>query len=901
VRFERVSLENFKCYADAELPLDPGVTVVHGVNGSGKSSLLEACFFALYGSDAIEGTRESVIRTGEDECAVELEFTHAGQSYRVSRSLKDYGDRVTHECTLEGPEEELWEGATDVDAAITDLLRMDAEAFVNCAYVQQGDVNKLIHASPSDRQDMLDDLLQLGALEEYRERASDARLGVNDVLDNAKGRLDELDSQLESKDADALHEQLNDLESDLAETNAEIDHLEEQVETARETREDAEDVLAEYEEKREELASIADDVDDLQAKIAATERERDDLKDRIAERRETVDARESEVTELVSASSLAAEEVRNDDGTVDVDAVEAEIETLEDQVADLDERINELSSEIGERTTEAEALAERADELEREAEEKRETASELADAIDDAEAELDEREAKIDGLEDDVAEAKAAFEDAPVGFGGADDHLESLQAELEALREDATDVRTTIGTLEDRIEEGEALLDAGKCPECGQPVEDSPHVDSLDDDREELAERKSELADLEAEIDDVESRIEDAEALREREREVETLQGNLDSLRQMLDEKEASIEEKRERRQSLREEADELDAQADEKRESADAARETGEELRGDLGDANREKAEVNDRIDRLESLLDANEALVDAREDVERLRDERESKAELNDERRERLAEKRERKSALEDAVDEDRVAEARTEKERAEEYMEEAEAELESLRDQRDDLQGQVGAVENELDELDALREKREAAAERVEALQSLYDEAQDLQELYGRLRSELRQQNVETLERMLNETFDLVYQNDSYSHIELSTDYALTVYQKDGETLNPEQLSGGERALFNLSLRCAIYRLLAEGVEGATPMPPLILDEPTVFLDSGHVTQLLTLIETMRVDYGVEQILVVSHDEELVGAADALVHVRKDATTNRASVERGRTPSAELLADD
>jgi len=81
----------------------------------------------------------------------------------------------------------------------------------------------------------------------------------------------------------------------------------------------------------------------------------------------------------------------------------------------------------------------------------------------------------------------------------------------------------------------------------------------------------------------------------------------------------------------------------------------------------------------------------------------------------------------------------------------------------------------------------------------------------------------------------------------------------------------------------------------------MPPLILDEPTVFLDSGHVTQLVSLIEAMRNDFGVEQIVVVSHDEELVGAADSLVRVEKDATSNRSRLERGQPPEAELLASD
>jgi exonuclease SbcC len=162
-----------------------------------------------------------------------------------------------------------------------------------------------------------------------------------------------------------------------------------------------------------------------------------------------------------------------------------------------------------------------------------------------------------------------------------------------------------------------------------------------------------------------------------------------------------------------------------------------------------------------------------------------------------------------------------------------------------------------------------------------------------MYGDLRAELRQRNVETLARMLNETFDLVYGNDAYSHIRLDGDYGLTVFQKDGTALAPDQLSGGERALFNLSLRCAIYRLLAEGIDGAAPMPPLILDEPTVFLDSGHVSRLVDLVDEMR-SLGVRQIVIVSHDDELVGAADDLVRVEKNPTSNRSAVERVEDPT-------
>ncbi|MDY6779309.1 MAG: AAA family ATPase, partial [Halobacteria archaeon] len=54
MNFESLYLRNFRCYDEAELEFDEGVTVIQGRNGSGKTSLLEACFVALYGSDALD-------------------------------------------------------------------------------------------------------------------------------------------------------------------------------------------------------------------------------------------------------------------------------------------------------------------------------------------------------------------------------------------------------------------------------------------------------------------------------------------------------------------------------------------------------------------------------------------------------------------------------------------------------------------------------------------------------------------------------------------------------------------------------------------------------------------------------------------------------------------------------
>ena len=263
MRFERVRLRDFKCYDDTDLALRDGVTVIHGVNGSGKSSLLEACFFALYGADAVDGTLDDVISNGAGAMTVELWFTHAGGDYRVEREVKlRSGTAQTTTCVLETPDGSV-EGVRDVEAQIASMLRMDAEAFVNCAYVRQGEVNKLINAAPGERQDMIDDLLQLGRLEEYRERASDARVGVGRVRDDKEGALSQVCEQIEAKEDEDLHERLNGLRSKLAEVTEDIEDKRQNREEAVDSLETAESVIEEYEDRREEIDELDAEIEKI--------------------------------------------------------------------------------------------------------------------------------------------------------------------------------------------------------------------------------------------------------------------------------------------------------------------------------------------------------------------------------------------------------------------------------------------------------------------------------------------------------------------------------------------------------------------------------------------------------------------------------------------------------------
>jgi exonuclease SbcC len=880
VRFERLRLDNFKCYESVDVRLDRGVTVIHGLNGSGKSSLLEACFFALYGTKALDSRLDEIVTIGTEQASVELWFTHGGTDYHIERRVRVRDENAkTTKCVLETPDGPI-EGARDVRARIGDLLRMDAEAFVNCAYVRQGEVNKLINASPRQRQDMIDDLLQLGRLEDYRERASDARVGVGRVRDTKEGELTGLTDQIKEKEELDLHSRLNDCQTEHAEVTEKIEEFETEREQAVTTRNEYVTVLEEADEHREEIAAITDDIETLRTSIEETESERKSKTERLRELRDQTGTKREDLDEHLDKADLS------DD--IDRAVVEERITALEERDEELLEYLQDQQLNAQELNNRASQLENEAEDRERRASEARQKADELESSLEEKEETLTDRRARIESLREKRSTQCSQFEDAPCDLGDASEYRRTISEEATNLGERVAELRSELRTARDAVEEAEQLKAEGKCPECGQPVDGSPHVEAIEERRERVRELESELEEREDEKARADEKVENAEALVELESEIDRLESEIDTQEQLIENEETSLSTDRTQVADLREKGDTLSEDAKEKREAGEQAHERAEECRASIGEVNGERQDVKESLDRFETIESLLDDIETATTEIEHIRNRRDELESMNEERREHLKEKRRKKQDREEQFDEERIETAKSEKERAEKYIEQADDKLDELIEKRDSLQGQIGAIRNEIEALEELRERRDELQATVERLESLYEETEQLQTMYADLRAELRQHNVEKLERLLNDTFDLIYQNDSYARIELDGEYELTVYQKDGEELDPEQLSGGERALFNLSLRCAIYRLLAEGIEGSAPMPTLILDEPTVFLDSGHVSKLLDLVESMR-DIGVEQIIVVSHDDELVGAADELVRVAKDPTTNRSTVER------------
>jgi exonuclease SbcC len=161
-------------FSDAEL------FVLCGPTGSGKSSLIDAITFALYGRvPRYQDDRlvHPAISQGRNEARVRLDFALGGSEFtavRVVRKQKrgeSFG-AVVKELRLESGSEVLAARKSEFDAEVKRLLGLDFAQFTTCVVLPQGDFARFLHATGKERQDLLKELMRLQV---YAQMASAAR------------------------------------------------------------------------------------------------------------------------------------------------------------------------------------------------------------------------------------------------------------------------------------------------------------------------------------------------------------------------------------------------------------------------------------------------------------------------------------------------------------------------------------------------------------------------------------------------------------------------------------------------------------------------------------------------------------------------------------------------------
>jgi len=285
-----LALHNFMPYRDPALLDFSGIHVacLAGDNGAGKSALLDAITWALWGR-ARARRDDELIHQGQTDMRVEFTFSLAGNTYCVIRARKA-GSRGAGALDLqvrtpEGSFRTLSEPTMrETQIKLTRLLKLDYDTFINSSFLLQNHADEFTVKTPAERKQVLADILGLKQWEIYEERA--------------KERIKQIEEQIRFVDA-----RLQEIEVELARRPEYEVELREATSVALEMADalrQAEAALARLQQAALELRNLEAQAADLDSRVAQaqselerTAREQADVQVRLDSFRRALDERES--------------------------------------------------------------------------------------------------------------------------------------------------------------------------------------------------------------------------------------------------------------------------------------------------------------------------------------------------------------------------------------------------------------------------------------------------------------------------------------------------------------------------------------------------------------------------------------------------------------------------------
>ncbi|MEJ5198372.1 MAG: SMC family ATPase, partial [Anaerolineae bacterium] len=438
----KLRLHNFMCYREEQTLDFSGIHLacLTGDNGHGKSTLLDAITWALWGK-ARARRDDELITLGEYEMWVEFEFGLGGQRYRVwrQRSKKGRGQSDLHFYI--GKADGDWQlldegGLAERQKLITRTLRLDYETFINSAFLLQGRADSFTMKTPAERKQILADILGLGRYDLYEQRAKEEAQARRERAGRIEGELATIERELARRD----------------EYTARLSAARAEALAAAEKLRSAEAEQAQRRLQVEGLRAQANQLADLRRRLARGEEEQRGLEKQLAAAQDR----------LVKIEALLAQRSEIEAGWAALQQARAADAAWNARLlrhARLQEEIQRVGAAIREAQLALEAeerrLADRYAELGRKVEFGR-TQEISAKQAQEALREFDELQARRETL---AAELRQVVEE-----------MASLKAENERLKAEGQAVKEKLELM--------AGVEAAACPLCGQSLT-AEHRDRL--------------------------------------------------------------------------------------------------------------------------------------------------------------------------------------------------------------------------------------------------------------------------------------------------------------------------------------------------------------------------------------------------------------------------------------
>ncbi|MBU0662011.1 AAA family ATPase [Candidatus Micrarchaeota archaeon] len=267
---KKVEIKNWKSHSNSEFEFGKGTNVIVGVMGSGKSAVMDAICFALYGTfPALNNRRVSLEETimnkplEQDEAHVAVEFDYAGNEYRAERTITRKGQN--HGKLFQGGRLIAGPKMRDVTSHIERLLEVNFELFSRAIYSEQNNIDYFLRLTPAQRKEKMDELLQLNRYETARANAVLVGNRLKDIANERGIWVEQQKRELAGENLPALKKRLGEKEFAIKEMSVRIEKLSSAAEEKKKS-------LAEMEKHEREFRLLEEKSISLKARVYEIER-----------------------------------------------------------------------------------------------------------------------------------------------------------------------------------------------------------------------------------------------------------------------------------------------------------------------------------------------------------------------------------------------------------------------------------------------------------------------------------------------------------------------------------------------------------------------------------------------------------------------------------------------------
>ena len=905
--FRKLRLHNFKSHENTVIRFENGITVIVGENGAGKSTILEAISFALFKQHTGKKI-DDLVRNNANSMSVELEFESKGRHYRVVREKKsNLKSSIYKKTSSDGDYVHICTGDKEVANEIQQILDIDSDLFLNAIYIRQGEIAQLVDKQPAEKKELIAKLLGIDSLEKSWKNLLPLINDYENELSELKGKLYNSDKLVEDLDKkiselnslkDRGHEleqqidEVNELRDEIAENKRNMEREKEIYETQVNNLNAEEKTLSKLENDKHVIQDNLDKIREAEDKISRLEKfiskldvylEFEKAMKSIFISKEKEDEINSKLDSIAQQKAIVEESkegynnfLASDEEISKLDAQKVNFEKELAGMAKLEKDKKDLLKEIEAERNDIEDFFSRA-----------------KDKLDDEGLDQDTL-AKVDDF-DHIEEATNGFLDE------VSEKIKDIAGEIISKNEEIVVFKQNIASNEKPLEE---LYDVdNKCPICQSDIDENKKAQLIRQYTDEINENTQLISEYEEDVRLLTKNKESFEGKHER---LLELSKNIIEYKQKFYHLQAEliklnkIDEGLESKEYVSNKLGDiilLIANKRTDRESYKEAYDTYNQAKGAL-DVLGSETEAQYKLKQIKNEIDVQVANIKLAIEQDPHLSSDISQDELQD-RISDLKQKNEEYNQLKgfvqnkssylsqlDTVKEDigmsinqiditknKIEASIYDKEKYEQIIYRSELYERRFNTFNTELSEIKGRAREAIAQVKDLRGKIEIA----NVFQQQYDDISDYINLLNHIRSLYSkngiQKDLRNISRPLIQKYTKEFFNEfnfDYSDLTLDDEYDVTVYGPEGES-SMSMVSGGEKIAIALALRLGITRAMANG-----ELDTILLDEPTIHLDTSRKHELINLLKDMTL---LPQMIIVTHEAQLENAADNLIKVEKE----------------------